>query len=70
MLKFIVFAPLIGAIINGLFGRQFLKVFGQKTTEKLAEDDRETGRVYSLRFGRRFGSVGVHYILRQVIAIA
>jgi NADH-quinone oxidoreductase subunit L len=35
MLKFIVFAPLIGAIINGLFGRQFLKHFGQKTTEKL-----------------------------------
>lgn len=35
MLKFIVFAPLIGAIINGLFGRRFLALFGQKTTEKL-----------------------------------
>jgi NADH-quinone oxidoreductase subunit L len=35
MLKLIVFAPLIGAIINGLFGRRFLAVFGQKTTEKL-----------------------------------
>ncbi|HEY8460157.1 MAG TPA: NADH-quinone oxidoreductase subunit L [Blastocatellia bacterium] len=35
MLKFIVFAPLIGAIINGLLGRRFLKIFGQKTTEKL-----------------------------------
>jgi NADH-quinone oxidoreductase subunit L len=35
MLKLIVFAPLIGAIINGLFGRQFLKLLGQKTTEKL-----------------------------------
>jgi NADH-quinone oxidoreductase subunit L len=35
MLKLIVFAPLIGAIINGLLGRQFLKTFGQKTTEKL-----------------------------------
>jgi NADH-quinone oxidoreductase subunit L len=35
MLKLIVFAPLIGAIINGLLGRRFLKLFGQKTTEKL-----------------------------------
>jgi NADH-quinone oxidoreductase subunit L len=35
MLKIIVFAPLIGAIINGLFGRRFLKLFGQKTTERL-----------------------------------
>jgi NADH-quinone oxidoreductase subunit L len=35
MLKFIVFAPLIGAIINGLFGKRFLKLFGQRTTEKL-----------------------------------
>src|SRR5215471_17405122 len=35
MLKFIVFAPLIGAIINGLLGRRFLKLFGQKATEKL-----------------------------------
>jgi len=35
MLKWIVFAPLIGAIINGLLGRRFLKAFGQKTTERL-----------------------------------
>jgi NADH-quinone oxidoreductase subunit L len=35
MLKLIVFAPLIGAIVNGLLGRRFLKLFGQKTTEKL-----------------------------------
>jgi NADH-quinone oxidoreductase subunit L len=35
MLKFIVLAPLIGAIINGLFGRRFLTLFGQKVTEKL-----------------------------------
>ncbi|MGH9754019.1 MAG: NADH-quinone oxidoreductase subunit L [Blastocatellia bacterium] len=35
MLKFIVFAPLIGAIINGLFGRRFLALFGQRATEKL-----------------------------------
>src|SRR5215470_3390681 len=35
MLKFIVLAPLIGAIINGLLGRRFLKLFGQKATEKL-----------------------------------
>ncbi len=35
MLKFIVLAPLIGAIINGLFGRRFLALFGQKVTEKL-----------------------------------
>jgi NADH-quinone oxidoreductase subunit L len=35
MLKWIVFAPLIGAIINGLFGRRFLALFGQRATEKL-----------------------------------
>src|SRR5262245_32977556 len=35
MLKFIVFAPLIGAVINGLFGRRFLALFGQRATEKL-----------------------------------
>jgi NADH-quinone oxidoreductase subunit L len=35
MLKLIVFAPLIGAIINGLLGKRFLKLFGQKTTERL-----------------------------------
>ncbi|MBO0860012.1 MAG: NADH-quinone oxidoreductase subunit L, partial [Chloracidobacterium sp.] len=35
MLKWIVFAPLIGAVINGLLGRRFLKIFGQKTTERL-----------------------------------
>ncbi|HEX5083808.1 MAG TPA: NADH-quinone oxidoreductase subunit L [Blastocatellia bacterium] len=35
MLKIIVFAPLVGAIINGLFGKRFLKLFGQKTTERL-----------------------------------
>src|SRR5215831_9591576 len=35
MLKWIVLAPLIGAIINGLFGRRFLAIFGQRATEKL-----------------------------------
>jgi NADH-quinone oxidoreductase subunit L len=35
MLKWIVFAPLIGAIINGLFGRLFLARLGQRATEKL-----------------------------------
>ncbi|HEV2666326.1 MAG TPA: hypothetical protein VG324_15510, partial [Blastocatellia bacterium] len=35
MLKWIVFAPLIGAAINGLFGRRFLALFGQRATEKL-----------------------------------
>src|SRR5215475_4899572 len=35
MLKWIVLAPLIGAIINGLFGRRFLALFGQRATEKL-----------------------------------
>jgi len=35
MLKWIVFAPLIGAIINGLFGRRFLALLGQKATERL-----------------------------------
>src|SRR5262249_52550569 len=35
MLKFIVLAPLIGAIINGLFGRRFLTLLGQRSTEKL-----------------------------------
>src|SRR5262247_606320 len=35
MLKWIVFAPLIGAVINGLFGRRFLALFGQRATEKL-----------------------------------
>jgi NADH-quinone oxidoreductase subunit L len=35
MLKFIVLAPLLGAIINGLFGRRFLTLFGQRVTEKL-----------------------------------
>ncbi len=35
MLKFIVFAPLVGAAINGLFGRRFLALFGQRATEKL-----------------------------------
>src|SRR5262245_32339701 len=35
MLKFIVLAPLVGAIINGLFGRRFLTLFGQRVTEKL-----------------------------------
>jgi len=35
MLKLIVFAPLIGAIINGLLGRRFLTLFGQRVTEKL-----------------------------------
>src|SRR5215468_9163864 len=35
MLKWIVLAPLIGAIINGLLGRRFLALFGQKATEKL-----------------------------------
>jgi NADH-quinone oxidoreductase subunit L len=35
MLKWIVFAPLIGAAINGLFGRRFLTLFGQRATEKL-----------------------------------
>ncbi|HEY9431648.1 MAG TPA: NADH-quinone oxidoreductase subunit L [Blastocatellia bacterium] len=35
MLKWIVFAPMIGAIINGLFGRLFLARLGQRATEKL-----------------------------------
>jgi len=35
MLKIIVLAPLVGAIINGLFGRRFLTLFGQRVTEKL-----------------------------------
>ncbi len=35
MLKLIVFAPLIGAIINGLFGRRLVTLFGQRVAEKL-----------------------------------
>ncbi|HKE05459.1 MAG TPA: NADH-quinone oxidoreductase subunit L [Blastocatellia bacterium] len=35
MLKFIVLAPLLGAIINGLFGRRFRALLGQRMTEKL-----------------------------------
>src|SRR5262245_48082311 len=35
MLKLIVFAPLIGAIINGLLGRQFVKLIGRNAAEKL-----------------------------------
>ncbi|MGE0130257.1 MAG: NADH-quinone oxidoreductase subunit L [Blastocatellales bacterium] len=35
MLKLIVFAPLAGAIINGLFGRRLVTLFGQRVAEKL-----------------------------------
>ena len=34
MLKWITFAPLIGAVINGLFGRRLVKTFGQAVAEK------------------------------------
>jgi NADH-quinone oxidoreductase subunit L len=35
MLKLIVFAPLVGAIINGLFGKRITTMLGQKTAEKV-----------------------------------
>ncbi len=35
MLKWITLAPLIGAIINGLLGRRFVTLFGQRVAEKL-----------------------------------
>jgi NADH-quinone oxidoreductase subunit L len=35
MLKWITLAPLIGAAINGLFGRRMMALLGQKTAEKI-----------------------------------
>ncbi|HEU0174949.1 MAG TPA: NADH-quinone oxidoreductase subunit L [Blastocatellia bacterium] len=64
MLKIIVFAPLIGAIINGLFGRRFLAILGQRATEKLvgfiacASVGVSAALAFTVFFGRQWPVVG------------